>query len=104
MPGFDPAAFEEVTVLPPERVRHHLVRFDEGLTEAVQNGFRCGELRADNLVAQAQLLGFAHLAEALSAAFSMDHAGPDTARGSAETAVAKARPKIAELIRTVKAT
>jgi hypothetical protein len=93
---FDPAAFEEVNVLEPHRVRHHLARFDQALSEALEKGFRCDELRAENMVTQAQLLGFPILAEALSAAFP--GGSSRTALRAAEMAVRAARPKIAELI------
>jgi len=100
VPGFNPKAFEEVTVLPSERVRHHLLRFDDALGHALGSGLRCDRLTAENLVTQAQLLGFAPLAEALSAAFFDGSGNPDGALRSAELAIAEARPKIAELLNT----
>lgn len=98
MPDFDQLAFDEVTVLPPERVRYHLLRFDAALVEAFTQGLRCDEFRAASLVTQAQLFGFRSLARSLSDVFFGRCGNLESALQGAQLAIAKARPKIARLL------
>jgi hypothetical protein len=98
VPVFDPAAFDEVAILPPGRVRHLLLRFDRGLSEILEEGFRCDALEADKLVTQTQLLGFPALAEALSEALCNGSRSTAAELQRGELAIAAVRPKIAKLL------
>ncbi len=43
MLDFDPNAYDELAVLPRDRVRQHLLGFDQALEEASANGFECDQ-------------------------------------------------------------
>lgn len=98
MADFDPAAFNKLSVLPPERLRHHLVSFDEAL-EALSGGQQCDKFIASNLVDQAHMFGFPCLATSLEDLFGFcGSASSERALRVAKISIKRAKLKIASLL------
>ncbi len=101
--AFDPQVYENVqTLLPPQRLRSHLARFDAELGAVFGDGTAAEGLEqaAHKIVSQAGMLGFLELSERCRE-LEQNCANKEEAShpfAKAEAAAAQARSKVAQLI------